>query len=202
MSIDQIISSGLLELYVIGEISPSDALLVEKAMKENEFVRNEISEIELAFQSYATHHAVSAPPTIKPLLFAAVNYTTRLENGEIPVIPPSLSEESKISDYSQWLENENMQEPEEYDLMYGSIISSDHHKTTMIVWLKEGAPDEIHTDEIEKFLIVEGTCDIKIGDTIHSLKRGDFLSIPLFISHSVTVTSSTRCKVILERAAA
>ena len=64
------------------------------------------------------------------------------------------------------------------------------------------APEEIHTNEFERFLIVEGSCDIQIGETVHQLQAGDFLSIPLFENHFVTVTSSIPCKVILQRVAA
>jgi mannose-6-phosphate isomerase-like protein (cupin superfamily) len=55
---------------------------------------------------------------------------------------------------------------------------------------------------MEHFLIVEGTCDITIGDKVHHLVPGDYLSIPLYIDHDVKVTSITPCKVILQRVAA
>ena len=61
---------------------------------------------------------------------------------------------------------------------------------------------EIHTKEYERFLIIEGTCDIKIGDDVFHLKAGDYKEIPLFIEHSLIVTSDIPCKVILQRVAA
>ena len=86
--------------------------------------------------------------------------------------------------------------------MYAKIISSTSNETTAIVWLKEAAPAEVHTDTYEKFLVVEGSCTISIEDTIHRLVPGDFLSIPLHVSHVVTVTSTEYCKIILQRVAA
>jgi len=202
MSIDQIISSGLLELYVLDDLSQSEKLMIEEAMGESDAVRQEILEIENALEAYALENAIPVTPTVKPMFFAALDFQNRLENGEVPNSAPTLTSASKISDYAQWLEREDMQAPEDYESAYGKIINSDEEKTTMIVWLKEGAPDETHTDEHEKFLIVEGSCIIKIGDTVHTLHRGDFLSIPLFEVHSVEVTSDQACKIILERAAA
>ena len=202
MSVDQIISSGLLELYVIDDLSQSEKLLVEEAIEKNESIRHEIFEIESALEEYALKHAIPVSPTAKPMFFAGLDYTHRLQNGEIPISAPSLSPTSKASDYSQWLEREDLQAPEEYDSAFGKIINSDHEKTTMIIWLKDGAPDEVHTDEFEKFLIIEGSCNIKIADTVHSLQPGDYLAIPLFVNHSVEVTSTSPCKIILERAAA
>ncbi|MFK8104794.1 MAG: cupin domain-containing protein [Saprospiraceae bacterium] len=202
MSKDQIIPSGLLELYVIGDLSQSEKLRVEKAMEQDDTIKYEILAIEKALEAYALGHAVSVTSAVKPMLFAQIDFNDRLLNGEVPVTPPSLSPESKIADFSQWLQREDMQEPETYESMHGRIINSTEEKTTLIIWLKHGAPDETHTDEIEKFLIVEGSCEIKIGNTVHSLERGDYLSIPLFINHNVKVTSDFPCKIILERAAA
>lgn len=202
MSVDQILTSGLLELYVIGDLTPSETLIVEQAMDASEEVRNEILEIEETLEAYALQNAVAVDPTVKPMFFAGLDFKNRIAAGEILITAPSLSAISSISDYSQWLDREDMRAPDEYESMYGKIINSDDVKTTMIVWLKDGAPDETHTDELEKFLIVEGTCDIIIGDTNHSLVSGDYLAIPLHVNHRVQVTSDIPCKIILERAAA
>ena len=202
MSIEDLKSSGILEMYVLGDLSDSEIGTVEKAISEHPHIRQEIYEIERALEAYAMAHAVTTDPTAKPMLLAAANFQDRMKLGEVPTTPPFLSEDSSIADFSHWLDREDLQEPEEYDSMHGRIIGADENKTTLIVWLKEGAPDETHTDELEKFLIIEGTCDITIGDKVHSLKAGDYLSIPLHISHRVEVTSDIRCKIILERAAA
>lgn len=60
----------------------------------------------------------------------------------------------------------------------------------------------MHINELEKFLILEGTCDITIEDEVYSLKAGDFLSIPLYKKHDVRITSLNPCKAILQRLAA
>jgi mannose-6-phosphate isomerase-like protein (cupin superfamily) len=202
MKIKDYIESGILELYVLGDLTEAEVLEVESTIGAHPELKQEIHAIEKALEFYAHAHALEADPTSKPLMLAAANYTDRLNNGEAPVSAPLLGSTSKVEDFKLWLDRPDLQEPSSYDSMAGRIIGSDEEKTTMIVWLKEGAPPEVHTDELEKFLIVEGTCDITIGDTVHHLKAGDFLSIPLFISHAVEVTSSTRCKIILERKAA
>ena len=202
MSIEQIRDEGLLELYVIGDLSDTQSTLIEEKIKEHPALKSEILQIELALEQYALSHAIEPEPTVKPMLLAVADYSTRISNGETPVNPPSLHAGSKPSDFKEWLERDDMQEPSSYETMHGKIIGSNEEKTTLIVWLKDGAPDETHTDEIEKFLILEGTCDITIGDEVHSLSAGDYLSIPLHINHRVEVTSPIRCKIILERAAA
>ena len=69
-------------------------------------------------------------------------------------------------------------------------------------WLKDYAPQEVHDDEHEKFLIIEGTCDIIVGNEINQLVAGDYFAIPLHKNHIIKVTSSQPCKVILQRVAA
>ena len=202
MTVEELKISGMLELYVIGDMDANAMSDIEAKISESFILKEEVRVIEESLEQFAMGNAIPPDPTLKPMLLAVVDYTTRLENGEAPTDPPSLHDGSKISDYREWLERDDMQEPDSYESMHGKIIGSNEERTTLIVWLKDGAPDETHTDELEKFLIVEGTCDITIGDNVHSLKAGDYLSIPLFINHRVEVTSTNRCKVILERAAA
>lgn len=202
MLLEEIMESGLLEFYVIGDLSDQEISEVENAIDKYPALKEEIRTIELALEKYAQAHAVETAAAAKPMLIAVARYTKRMESGEKPSNPPSITENSTIEDYKEWLDREDLQEPDEYDSMHGHIIGATEEKTTLIVWLKDGAPDETHTDEYEKFLVVEGTCDITIGDDVHSLVAGDTLMIPLHINHRVEVTSTIPCKIILERAAA
>ena len=197
-----IIDSGLLELFVMGALQGDELKRVEIAITQSAEIRTEIAEIEGALELYAFMHKVDAEPTNKPLLLAQANYVARLEAGEEMSFPPDITTDSKIVDYKQWLDKDYLQKPPDFAGMHGYIIGATEEKTTLIVWLEHGAPDEIHTDELESFLIVEGTCNIVIGDDVMPMKAGDTVVIPLHISHRVEVTSDTPCKVILERKAA
>jgi len=202
MNLTEIREQGLLEAYALGDVEPSQTELIEKALINSPDIRKELHDIEECLKYYASQRAIEPHPTQKPLLMSTLSYILRLQAGENLPDPPALDSNSKISDYKLWLEKENLQEPEKYDAMHGHIIGATEEKSTLIVWLIEGAPDETHTDELESFLIVEGTCEITIGNEVHSLKAGDVLSIPLHINHNVKVTSRIPCKVILERKAA
>lgn len=153
-------------------------------------------------ESFARLNAIEPDPTIKPFLLATIDYSERLENGEAVTFPPALNESSTIGDFSPWLSREDMVLVGELESVHAKIIGYTPEQITAIVWIKKMAPEEIHTNEFERFLIVEGSCDIQIGETVHQLQAGDFLSIPLFENHFVTVTSSIPCKVILQRVAA
>jgi mannose-6-phosphate isomerase-like protein (cupin superfamily) len=79
------------------------------------------------------------------------------------------------------------------------VIGSTPKMMTAIVWIKEMVPQEVHVDEHEKFLIVEGTCEITVGEDVYSFTAGDFMQIPLHKKHHVKVTSVIPCKVLLQR---
>lgn len=200
MSLDNIRKEALLERYVLGELAQQEVEVVEKALLAYPELKEELREIEQTFEIYARANAIEPDPTTKPLLMAFLSYTERLKGGEEPTFPPALNENSKIEDYKDWLDRRDLQEAAQYDAVYGHIIGYTEERTSLIVWLIYGVPDETHTDELEKFLIVEGTCTITIDDKEkHYLKAGDFLAMPLQVSHRVEVTSKIPCKVILER---
>ena len=196
------IDSGLLELYVLGGASEEECRLVEDLASGDKAIAEELDKIRTAMEAYATAHAVQPPATIKPMIIASIDYMERLKKGEMPSAPPLLHKHSTAADYAQWINRDDMQLPEETDEMYVKIIGYSPEVSTAIVWIKNMSPDEVHRNEHETFLILEGTCDIFIDGKINSLKPGDVLTIPLHATHHVKVTSSTPCKVILERKAA
>jgi mannose-6-phosphate isomerase-like protein (cupin superfamily) len=200
--VSEYIESGILEMYVLGVLDEKECAEVESMAVAHEEIRIEIDEISDSLKTYASVDTEAPHPAIKPLLMATVDFSERMQAGEVPSFPPVLNENSKISDYGQWLTREDMVAPEDLQDFFVKIIGFTHEVTSAIVWIRSIAPHEVHDSEYEKFLIVEGTCDITIGDKIHSLVPGDYLSIPLHIGHHVTVTSPQPCKVILQRIAA
>jgi len=202
MNIADIRDSSLLERYLIQDLTDEEHVMVSGYLTKFPELKDELSEIETALETYAMASAIDPPQAVKPMLMSALNYIDRLEAGELPTIVPGLTDNSKIEDFEKWLIRPDLQEASEYESMSAHIIGKNEERSTAIVWLKHGAPPEIHSHEMETFFILEGTCDITIDETAYSLKAGDFLEIPLHVSHHVKVTSAERCKLILERSAA
>ena len=201
-SVKKYIESGILESYVLGITNVEESAEVEEMAAAYHEIRTEINLISESLEKYAEIHAIEPPITSKPFLLATIDYTERLKNGEPVTIPPVLHEGSIIADYADWLTAKAAIVPEDFNNLYARIIGYTTEAITAIVWIIEFAPPEVHTDELEKFLIVEGTCNITIGEELHRLVPGDMLSIPLHVSHNVKVTSKIPCKVILQRIAA
>lgn len=59
--IKQFIESGILELYVLGDVSPAERQLVEAMIQKHPAVRAEVEEIENALESYSLENAVDPP---------------------------------------------------------------------------------------------------------------------------------------------
>ncbi len=196
------IESGILELYALGMTSTEESAEVQEMAMLHEEIRTEIDRICEATEAYAQAHAIKPPVTIRPLLMASIDYAERLKNGEPVTEPPVLHNGSAIADYNFWLNSKDAVAPKDFENIYARLIGYTPEMTTAIVWAKHFTPPEIHINQIEKFLIVKGTCEIVIGEKTHPLIPGDFLSIPLFISHHVKVTSMEPCVIILQRTAA
>lgn len=194
--------SGILELYAMGQTDAAETREVEHMASLHPEVRAEIEAVSLTLERLALAGAVTPDPDIKPLLFATIRYMARRENGEPAVSPPMLHAGSKISDYAEWLERPELQLNEPLEGLYAHIIDHTPGALTAIVWMKEGSPPEVHTDEYERFLVVDGTCEIHIDDNIYPLVPGNYMEIPLHRSHEVKITSDIPCRVILQRVAA
>ena len=196
------INSGILEMYVLGMTNPDETVeVIEMALKYPE-ISLEIDEISKALEIDAENKMSEPSETVKPFIMAIVDYTERLKKGEAMTFPPLLSKESKIIDFEEWTNRADMVLPDDAGNLFAKLIGHNAEATTAISWLKSHSPKEIHTAELERFLILEGSCDITFGNEVHSLVAGDFLAIPLHIEHSLKVTSTIPCKVILQRVAA
>ncbi len=199
MKSNEILESGLLELYALGSLEVPEVRIVEDALSGDPLLVQELWRIEDTLLSFAQANAIEPNPTIKALLIAKIEYIERLKNGEVPSRLPTLNPNSKVEEFERWLARTEMQREPDFDAAHVMIISDEPEKMTALVRLRYGAPPETHTLEHEKFLIVEGTCDLTVGSTVHALMPGDYFPIPLHVSHNVVVTSKVPCKIILQR---
>lgn len=201
-NLKEILESGILELYVLGLTSEEENSTILKMAKLHPELNLEIDTITETLVTYARENVAAPKKDIKALLMGTIDYTERLTNGEAPSFPPELSEHSSSADYAKWLDREDLDISDSTDDIALKIIGSEAGKMTAIVMLKTETPYEIHEHEIEKFLILEGTCDIITDTKIYSLVPGDYFAVPLDLGHVVKVTSEIPCKIILQRVAA
>lgn len=202
INVEEFINSGILELYVMGSATPEEIAEVEQMANDYPEVRDELASISLALETYANQSSVEPDVTVRPFLMATIDYTERLKNGEVPQLIPMLNSNSKVSDYSMWIDRTDMVTSETFSEYEAKIIGYTPQAITAIVWIKNGVPEEKHDHELESLLILEGSCEIKFEDRTVSLKAGDFFTVPLTQKHSLKITSAIPCKAILQRVAA
>lgn len=197
------IDSGILEMYVLGLTTDEENIEITKQSEVNSEIAEEIERITENLILYAESKSKDVDITLKPMLLATIDYMERVSNGEEVIAPPILTEATIINDFSKWLDRKDMVIPSDFVDFHAKLIGHNQEATTAIAWLKYGSPHETHHKLVEKFYILEGTCDIVTDDgTTHSLVRGDYFSIPLHVGHYVKVTSEIPCKLILQRIAA
>ena len=68
-----IISSGLLELYATGLVTPEEAKQVQQYVVQYPEVATELAQIEASMESYAKVHGVAPAPSLKEKIFARID---------------------------------------------------------------------------------------------------------------------------------
>jgi len=83
---DDIISSGLLELYACGLTSPEEARQVEDWIKQYPEIKQELDAIEVSLETYAQANAVEPSTSVKDKIFSEItNDKQKGNNNNVPV---------------------------------------------------------------------------------------------------------------------
>ena len=199
--IQKYIASGILERYVTGDLDPSERREVEQMANTHPEIREVLDQSQQVLEQVALSLQKPTPKRARKNFFDFLD--SQLEEETIdPGAPKVLHTSSRADDYQFWLDQPEMVPPPEYDNIFFIPVADNEDGLSAIVWMKLNAEEEIHTDCIEKFLIIEGSCDITVEGKVHQLQTGDFISIPLHQSHNVQVTSEIPCKIFLQRISA
>lgn len=86
MNIDEYIASGILEAYVLGDVSMAEREAVERALEQHPALREEVSRIELAQEKLLLDLAVEPKPDVKAKLIQTIP-----EAKTLVMLPPDLS---------------------------------------------------------------------------------------------------------------
>jgi anti-sigma-K factor RskA len=89
---NDIISSGLLELYALGLASPQESLQVEESIKLYPEVKQELEAIEMSLESYARGHAIDPSPSLKNKILAQIS-----QDSEKNIATLSYTDHDKVS---------------------------------------------------------------------------------------------------------
>ena len=84
MDIEEIRSSGLLELYVLDQLSPAEKGEVEGYLRTYPELRNDLKEIERSLEIFAGSAALKSPAGVKERILDAIKQDVKGPSGEGP----------------------------------------------------------------------------------------------------------------------
>jgi mannose-6-phosphate isomerase-like protein (cupin superfamily) len=185
------ISTALENLALENAVEPSARL------KESLFAKI----TEMAAQGNGAQSAGAKPSRRKPAVSRAAvsNTDAAAVKSPRPVseIPP-LTYFSKIEDYTDWFSPADLIMPAGFKGRHLKLLGHTPEMTTLLI-CATAIEGEVHYDEYERLLVIEGTCDIIIENKVFSFHKGDLINIPLNKWHDVIIPEGTVCKAILQR---
>ena len=75
-------------------------------------------------------------------------------------------------------------------------LSSDQNSSSFAIQIEDSVAAHYHQSHTESVIILEGSAEMRLGEKIIMIKKGDYIVIPEGTVHSVKVLSDTPLKVI------
>ena len=196
MKADFKITDTQLKEYCLGQLPEHLCKYIEDACHLSIEIKHRLEQQEILIEEEFLQNATPPNIALKNKIWETLENLNKEDNISADNLPLL----NRFSDYKKWLPFVKSMMPSELNEdILAKDIRSDDAVTQAIIWSKVGYPDEVHTDEYESFLVVEGSCKCKIGDSIYHLAAGDFIEIPLYQHHDVVATSEYVMAVVQRR---
>lgn len=182
------LDSGLLELYLIGALGSEEVSFVEKMRKLHPVVDSELAAIEAFLESDAIRNAVNPSAEMNAKMESIFGSFEKEQKRQLTALPLI----SAFSSADAWLEMiapllPKAQQQERFEKM----LRHENGVTQVLVISSTDIEEEVHEDLDESFLILKGTCVCTIGSNSFNMGPGDFMQIPLYLPHTVRITSES-----------
>ncbi len=182
MDVKKFIHSGILEEYVLGLLSETEAAYVTKVAMLFPSIKRELTAIEESLEQLAADNAVEPAPQTKLKILKSIGFADHHINY--------MSAITNDTDLQPWLTvtaHLIAEAPQEYVAFHQ--LRQDEHLRQLLVIARVDIPEEDHDTYVESFFILKGYCECTVGDELFQLGPGDFLEIPLHVKHNIKLTS-------------
>lgn len=197
------LESGVVEDYCLGTACPEDVEKLMELCKQYPEAQLYLEQNQKTMEAFVGAFSRKPSTTLKKNIHGYVLENIKLEKAKLTYSSQMLPEFIGISPYSKvehWDSLLKEIEPDtEFDNIFAKEIFLSEKEELTLVWAKDSVPEEIHDDMKESFLILEGSVDCYVEGEIFSMRRGDYMEIPLNANHKVVVTSSIPGKAIRSR---
>ncbi len=197
MTPQELMNSGIIELYCLGIASDMEHKIVEDIMQNDSHVRLEIEDINKALSLYASQQIEEKFLNIKKKIF---DHISAEDDGAAPL----LTRNSHADEWLNYIEDQKIQRSTTAQGLSTFDLPGNEKRTTFILWGNKGdvLPDEEHDGLVEVVLVLSGSCEMIIDGKQISFSKGDCFSISPNILHSGVITSEEEMLVVVQRRAA
>lgn len=186
MNIEDSLNQGLLQDYCLGLLADPEKEMVEGMVKLYPEVKAALLAMQQGLENYVVEKPIWRKGAMRNKIWETLENIKTEEKKDINDLPLI----NKYSDHKIWLEMVAPMLPARLEEdTFLAPIQANEHVLQLVTKSIIGHPEEIHTDMIESFLILEGDCICQIGDKFIPLTAGGFIEIPLFEKHNVKVLS-------------
>ncbi|MES2730342.1 MAG: cupin domain-containing protein [Bacteroidota bacterium] len=201
--IEKYISSGIIEEYCLGIVSLTEREEVESLCKRYPEIRAEVEAVNLALEQWAFHYQQAPAPDLKERIFTEIKRQETDGRSDFIIRGNSIIERLKALlpslDDVQAGELCLLYPPKPFENIYRHEVARETNVLSWVLWVKKLVQPEIHTDLIEKFLVLRGTCQVTLDEKVYSMGVGDFATISTGVHHSIEVTSAEPLMVFFQR---
>lgn len=189
LNIQAYLDSGILEMYALDLLDPDEREEAELVISFFPEIRKELDSIQYALEKYADSQAILPRPHVKDKIRESIFNLKKeheLDALNLPLI-------NHLSDHKQWLNLVKDFIPAKWksDTPFSKIIQQSDNLLQMVIATSVDTLDEVHEDEYESFLILEGRCKCTVGQEVLFMEEGDFMAIPLHEHHTVELITDT-----------
>jgi len=186
MNIQEYIDSGILYDYCTGALSASSQAEVERICARYPEVEQELASLQATIGAYAQHAAVWPGAGVEETIWNTLDNINRENTGDLSSLPVI----NRFSDYKKWQHMVIPFMPKEIkEGIEIKTIRDSGGITQMLVVSRTDVEEEVHENERESFIVLEGECECYIDDKTYRLGPGGFIEIPLHTRHNVRVLS-------------
>ena len=175
------------------------------ATEDNPLVKaSELDKTEAALTAFALAYAQTAPLSRREKVLGKIQKLNENKQNRQKI---SLDAVPLLTIDANWLDWKeavaHIAPPADFMDTHLEPIREDETVQIFVAFVKEHIDEEVHTDLIESFILLEGNCDCRIKNldgsqrTVH-MSEGDRIEFQLGELHDIYITSAQPAKAILQ----
>lgn len=182
MDKNNLINSGQLEAYCLGQLSIEEAQIISEWAAHDPDIKYEIDQIMSTLESYPNR--LTPNPQLKTKVLDFLSQHLNHEAIDLSN-PPLLNKYSDVNSWSKAVQNFDFHD-DDSNLQVENIFLS-NNKELNLIWLHDEIIEDAHEDNQfkESFLILEGECECDFEGIIVRFKAGDYFEVPPNTKHSI-----------------